>query len=140
MTTELVAYMRLSQYKALWRTLYSSAYGFGERKLKLYMTSGQSGFVIEMPIVCHYEENVPILSTRSVSKSEWSTLCKLISDESVLRVIFFDQAHDFLARITSVGAKPPKVDLYQVKFRWQDDDEVALALRKGIKWISEILE
>ncbi|KAJ4352947.1 hypothetical protein N0V95_003800 [Ascochyta clinopodiicola] len=140
MTTELVAHMRLSHYKALWRTLYGCAHGFGERKLKLNLTSGQSGFVIEMPIVCHYEDNIPILSTHGVSKSEWSKLCNFVLDESVLKVIFFDRAHDFLARVTSVDAKAPKLDLYQVKFRWQEDDEVALVWRKGIQWISEILE
>ncbi|KAF9699643.1 hypothetical protein EKO04_002684 [Ascochyta lentis] len=140
MTTELVAHMRLSHYKALWQTLYGCAHGFGERKLKLNLTSGQSGFVIEMPIVCHYEDNIPILSTQGVSKSEWSKLCKFVSDESVLKVIFFDHAQDFLARVTSVGAKPPKVDLYQVRFRWQEDDEIALVWKKGMQWISEILE
>ncbi|KZM27254.1 uncharacterized protein EKO05_0001837 [Ascochyta rabiei] len=140
MTTELVAHMRLSHYKTLWRTLYGCAHGFGERKLKLNLTCGQSGFVIEMPVVCHYEENIPTLSTQGVSKSEWSKLCNFVSDESVLKVIFFDRAHDFLARVTSVGAKPPKADLYQVKFRWREDDEIALVWRKGIQWISEMLE
>ncbi|KAL1594684.1 hypothetical protein SLS59_008734 [Nothophoma quercina] len=140
MTTELVAHMRLSHYKGLWRTLYGSDHGFGERKVKLNLTSGQRGFTIEMPITCHYEDNRPVLSTRGVSKSEWATLCKLVTDESVLKVIFFDDSHDFLARVTPVGAKPPKLDMYQVKFRWQEDDEVALVLKKSIKWITEILE
>lgn len=140
MTIDLVAHMRLSHYKGLWQALYGSTHGFGERKLKLNLSSAQRGIVVEMPIVCHYEDNVLILSTRGVSKSEWSALCKLVSDESVLKVILFDQERDHLARITSAGAKSPKIDLYQVKFRWQEDDEVALALRKGIKWISSILE
>jgi hypothetical protein len=140
MTTELVAHMRLSHYKALWRILYGSSHGFGERKLKLSMTSAQSGFIIEMPIVCVYEDNVPVLTTQGVSKSEWSALCKLISDESVLKVIFFDHAEDFLARITATGAKPPKVDLYQIKFRWQEDDEVARAWKRGVQWISGMLD
>lgn len=140
MTTELVAHMRLSHYKGLWRALYGSDHGFGERKVKLNLTSGQRGFTIEMPITCHYEDNRPVLSTRGVSKSEWATLCKLVTDESVLKVIFFDDSHDFLARVTPVGAKPPKLDMYQVKFRWQEDDEVALVLKKSIKWITEILE
>lgn len=140
MATELVAHMRLSHYKSLWQALYGSTHGLGERRLKLNLTSAQRGFVVEMPIVCHYEDNVPVLSTRGVSKSEWSTFCKLITDESVLKVIFSDHANDFIGRITSVGAKPPKVDLYQVKFHWQEDDEVTLALKKGIKWISSILE
>lgn len=140
MTPELVAHMRLSHYKGLWRTLYDSDHGFGERKVKLNLTSGQRGFTIEIPLTCHYEDNRPVLSTRNVSKSEWATLCKLVSDESVLKVIIFDEAHDFLARITPVGAKPPKVDMYQVKLRWQEDDEFALVLRKSIKWITEILE
>lgn len=140
MATDLIAHMRLSHYKGLWQALYGSTLGSGERKLKLNLTSAHRGVVVEMPIVCHYEDNLPILSTRGVSKSEWSALCKMISDEGVLKVILFDQEHDFLARITSTGAKPPKVDLYQIKFRWQEDDEVALALKKGIKWISSILE
>lgn len=140
MTTELVAHMRLSHYKGLWQTLYGSTHGFGERKLKLNLTSAQRGVTVEMPITCHYEDNRPVLSTRGVSKSEWAALCKLISDEKVLKVIVFDQERDILARITSVGAKPPKVDLYQIKFRWQDDDEVTIALKKGMKWISSILE
>ncbi|KAF1925367.1 uncharacterized protein M421DRAFT_70295 [Didymella exigua CBS 183.55] len=140
MTTELVAHMRLSHYKGLWQALYGSTHGFGERKLKLHLISAQRGVVVEMPIVCQYENNVPILATRGVSKSEWSTLCKLISDESVLKVILFDQERDILARITSTGAKPPNVDLYQLKFCWQEDDEIAIALKKGIKWISSILE
>lgn len=140
MTTELVAHMRLQHYKSLWRTLYRCSNGVAERKLKLNLTSGQSGFVIEMPTICHYEDNVPVLSTQGVSKSDWLRLCKFVSDENVLKVIFFDDSHDFLARITSVGAKSPKADLYQVKFRWQEDDEVALAWKKGIQWITEILE
>ncbi|KAF3040052.1 hypothetical protein E8E12_001948 [Didymella heteroderae] len=140
MTTELVAHMRLSHYKGLWQALYGSTHGFGERKLKLNLTSAQRGVTVEMPIVCHYEDNVPILATRGVTKSEWAALCKLISDENVLKVILFDQERDILARITSTGAKPPKVDLYQIKFRWQEDDEVAIALKKGMKWISSILE
>lgn len=140
MTTELVAHMRLSHYKGLWQALYGSTHGFGERKLKLNLTSAQRGCVVEMPIACHYEDNIAVLSTRGVSKSEWSAFCKLVSDESALKVIFFDQDHDFLARITASGAKPPKNDLYQIRFHWQDDDEVTLALRKGIKWISGILE
>lgn len=140
MTTELVAHMQLSHYKALWRNLYGCAHGFGERKLKLNMTSGQHGFIIKMPIVCHYEDNVPILSTQGVSKSEWSTLCKFVSDESVLKVIFFDHKHDFLARVTPKDAKSPKLDLYQIKFRWQENNEVTLALKKGFQWISDILD
>lgn len=140
MTTELTAHMRLSHYKALWRTLYGCAYGSGERKLKLNLTSGQIGFVIEMPIICHYEDNVPTLTTQGVSRSDWSRLCKFVSDESVLKVIFFDRSHDFLARVTSTDAKPPKHDLYQVKFCWQETNEVALAWKKGMQWISEIFE
>jgi len=140
MTTELVAHMRLSHYKGLWKALYSSPTGSGDRKVKLNLTSAQRGCVVEMPIVCHYEDNVLVISTRGVSKSEWSTFCKLISDESVLKVIFFDEEKDFLARITTKSAKPPKVDLYQVKFHWQEDDEVTLAIKKGLKWISGILE
>lgn len=140
MTTELVAHMRLSHYKALWRTLYGCDYGSGERKLKLNLTSGQTGFVIEMPVICHYENNVPILTTQGVSKSDWATLCKFVSDDSVLKVIFFDRSHDFLARVTSTGVKAPKSDMYHIKFRWQETDEVALAWKKGMQWISEILE
>lgn len=140
MTTDLVAHMRLSHYKGLWQALYGSTHGYGERKLKLNLTSAQRGCVVEMPIVCHYEDNVAILSTRGVSKSEWSAFTKLVSDESVLKVIFFDEDRDFLARITPSNAKSPKNDLYQIKFRWQNDDEVTLALKKGMKWISGILE
>lgn len=140
MTTQLVAHMRLSHYKGLWKALYGSPHGAGERKVKLHLTSAQRGCVVEMPIICHYEDNLPVLSTRGVSKSEWSAFCKLISDESVLKVIFFDEEKDFLARITDKSAKSPKVDLYQIKFNWQEDDEVALAFKKGMKWISGILE
>lgn len=140
MTTELVAHMRLSHYKGLWKALYGSTHVSGERKVKLNLTSAQRGCVVEMPIICHYEDNVLVLSTRGVSKSEWAAFSKLISDESVLKVIFFDEEKDFLARITTKSAKPPKIDLYQIKFQWQDDDEVAQAFRKGMKWISGILE
>ncbi|KAH6638419.1 hypothetical protein C7974DRAFT_160340 [Boeremia exigua] len=140
MTTELVAHMRLSHYKGLWKALYGSPHGSGERKVKLHLTSAQRCCVVEMPIVCHYEDNLPVLTTRGVSKSEWLAFCKLVSDESVLKVIFFDEDKDFLARIGAVGVKPPKTDLYQVKFHWQEDDEVTLVLKKGMKWIAGILE
>ena len=77
MATELVAHMRLSHYKGLWQALYGSTHGLGERKLKLNLTSAQRGCVVELPVVCRYDDNIAILSTRGVSKSEWSTFCKL---------------------------------------------------------------
>ena len=102
MTTELVAHMRLFHYKGLWQTLYGSTHGLGERKLKLNLTSAQRGVTVEMPITCHYEDNRPVLSTRGVSKSEWAALCKLISDEKVLKVILFDQERDILVRLSLI--------------------------------------
>ncbi|KAJ4325849.1 hypothetical protein N0V94_000411 [Neodidymelliopsis sp. IMI 364377] len=140
MTPELVAHMRIQHYKALRRTLYGSTHGFGERKLKLNMTPGQSGFAVKIPVVCRYEDNVPTFFTLGVSKSSWMTLCKFVSGGRVLKVIFFDDAHDFLARVTLADTEPPKTDLVEVKFHWQEDDEMVLAWKKSIQWISEILE
>jgi hypothetical protein len=92
-----------------------------------------------MPIICRYQDNLPIFCTQGVSRSDWSTLCKFISDESALKVIFFDHAHDFFAMVTLFSAKPPKVDLVEVNLRWQEDDEVVLAWQKGMRWISKTL-
>lgn len=140
MTTELVAHMRVSHYKGLTRTLYGCDYGYGERKLKLNMTSGQSGFTIEMPLVCRYEDNQPAFCTQGVSKSDWTTFCKFISDERVLKVVFFDRKHSFLASVTSVGDRPPKKGEYvEVNFSWQEDDQMVLAWKKSKQWISNVL-
>ncbi|KAH8732656.1 hypothetical protein GQ44DRAFT_667906 [Phaeosphaeriaceae sp. PMI808] len=140
MDSELTVYMLQHRHDALSRALYGDEHGCGERTLKLEMISGQENLDIELPVLCRYENNSPVLVTSKIDKSEWVSLYNTVEARGRVKVILYDGTSDYLAKLTILGAKPPSDGGNKMKFYWKESDDNMEFLEKGIGWITKRLK
>ncbi|KAF2132976.1 hypothetical protein P153DRAFT_177553 [Dothidotthia symphoricarpi CBS 119687] len=150
--TELAIHMQPHLHSSLNEALYGSPHGFGERRVKLEMTSDQSGIVICMRVVCSYEANVLILTAVGIYGSDWVGLCRLVAEEGVVWVKFelvggvgewrggiTRAAGEGLGDIRGRMGGENTGDDVAVRFSWTDDDGDGFrkSVKRGVEWVKE---
>ncbi|KAF1911540.1 hypothetical protein BDU57DRAFT_524070 [Ampelomyces quisqualis] len=129
-------YMLPQRHEALSAALYGEEYGFGERIMFLDLVSGQDNLWIKMQILCHYENNLPILETR-IDKDQWKLFCDIVAGHGVVKIILDDGARDHLAKVTAFGAAAPSDGGVEMGFVWKEIDDAMILLEKSVRWIKK---
>lgn len=140
MTQELPVYMLPYRHAALSLALYGPVHGFGERTLALEMVSGQINLEINIPVLCHCENNVPALVTSRMDKAEWELLCSVVESDGNINVIIDDGEKDHLATLGVPAGRRPRDGGVEVRFWWKESDEVVRVMERGRRWVREKLK
>jgi hypothetical protein len=136
MTAELNVYILQHRYEALNTALYGEGYGFGERILDLEMESGQRNLDIKLPVLCRYENNVPVLQT-NINRTHWRTLYDMVATDVTVKVILNDGRRDHLAKLKIPGSRPPRDGGVEMRLCWKETDDSVM--EKGVRWIKRRL-
>ena len=132
MPPELTVYMLPHRHALLSLALYGPSHGSGLRTLDLSMLSGERHIELKVPVLCRYENNVPVLETKNVEKSEWELLCSIVQSEGRVKVIFDDGNKDHLGKLGVPGGEKPRDGGVEMVLRWKEGEGV---LGRGVRWL-----
>ena len=123
------------RHAALSLALYGPEHGSGERTLDLEMLSGERHIELKLPLLCRYENNVPVLETKDVEKAEWELLCSIVESEGRVRVILDDGNKEYLGKLGVLGGEKPRDGGVEVVVRWREGEDVRRVLGRGVEWL-----
>lgn len=132
--------MPASHSQTLERLLYGTAHGSGPRVLALRLTSLTPGITLSLPISCSYVNNEPDFATARVSRAKWKTLCQFVQEAGELEVGVLleregEEGKEFEGCLVAGDFAVVGERRAMMALRWVEDDEVRVAVRKGVEWV-----
>jgi hypothetical protein len=74
-----------------------------------------------------------------VTKPTWSTLCKHVEAERIIKIILDDGTRSYDARLSLPGSEPLEERRAEVSLRWQEYEEAIYVVKKSLEWVKEKL-
>ncbi|KAF2787444.1 hypothetical protein K505DRAFT_257695 [Melanomma pulvis-pyrius CBS 109.77] len=132
--------MPASHSQTLERLLYGTAHGSGPRVLALRLKSLTPGISLSLPISCSYVDNEPEFSTAGVSQTKWKMLCQFVQEAGELEVCMSrkregEEGKEFEGCLVAGDFAVAGEGRVMMALRWVEDDEVWIAVRKGVEWV-----
>lgn len=127
------------RHETLSAALYGEEYGFGERIMTVDALSGQDNLRIDIPVLCRYEDNLPILSTR-IEKDQWKLFCNMVASQGVVKIIMYDGTRDHLTKVTVSGAASLGDGGVEMRFVWKEMDDAMILLENSVKWLERKMQ